>query len=151
MEETNARPGGSASATATPTAAAGPQLATATTKYRVSPTSGDGLLASLATTRSDTGGVTTAEAELLPGAGSNWSECVIVAVLTCATGLITRAKITSASGTPRLTVPTLQVPVVGLYAPWLGVSARNDRPAGTTSVTRTFVAALGPMFASLTV
>ena len=52
----------------------GPLLVRVTVKVTLSPTLGVGLLTVLVTARSACSGVTVADAVLLPGLGSNWSE-----------------------------------------------------------------------------
>src|SRR5262245_25409686 len=57
-------------------------------------------------------GVTVADALLLPGLGSNWSESETVAVFVCALGEVTVAVIVRVCGVPTVTVPTVQIPVL---------------------------------------
>ena len=83
----------------------------------LSPTLGVGLLTVLVSARSACCGVTVADAVLLPGLGSNWSECVIVAVFVCGEGESTVASMTSVWGVPTTTVPTVHSPVAGSYVP----------------------------------
>src|SRR5262245_49875187 len=71
----------------------------------------------------------------------------MVAVLVCGPGLTTRTCSCSVCGVPAATVPTVQTPVTGLYAPWLGQPATKLRPAGSGSPTVTPVAASGPVLA----
>ncbi len=66
-------------------------------------------------------------------------------------GLTTFARIISVCGVKIVTVPTTQVPLAGSYVPWLGAAETNDRPAGSRSAVRTFVAVSGPLFVSVMV
>src|SRR2546426_9738201 len=50
-----------------------------------------------------------------------------------------------------LTVPTVQKPVPLTYEPWLWVEDTNISPAGSRSLTVTFVAAFGPPLVSVIV
>src|SRR5262245_6636585 len=57
---------------------------------------------------------------------------------------VTVATIWSVALPPLRIVPTVQTPVVLLYAPWLGVAVTSVSPAGKRSLTATFVAVSGP-------
>src|SRR5436305_449412 len=103
--------------------ASGRERAKATVEVTVSPTKGVGSVTEGATARSACVGVALWWLVLIVGSGSNWSECEIVAVLTSAPALVTRATIwsetTLAPGRWNLggrvwatTVPTAQMPVV---------------------------------------
>ncbi len=117
----------------------------------VSPTLGAALLTDFESARSDCCGVRVVLAVLLPVSGSNWSAPVIVAVLVCAPGLTTVARIRSVCGDAVVTVPTAQIPLTASYVPRLGVAMTNVTPAGRRSVTCTPVAASGPLSVSVTV
>ena len=103
------------------------------------------MLTDLASSRSACCGVWVALAALLAVLGSNWSECVIVAVFVCEPGLMTVAWTTSVAGEPTLTVPTVQIPLAGSYVPWLGVAETKETPAARASCAWTPVAGSGPL------
>jgi hypothetical protein len=90
-------------------------------------------------------------AVLFPVFGSNWSACEMDAVFVCALGETTLATTRSVSAVPVLTVPTVHTPLIRTYLPRLGLADTNVSPAGSRSVTWTFVAASGPLFESVTV
>src|SRR6185312_9912065 len=94
---------------------------------------------------------TATPAVLLVSTVSNWSVWVIVAVFVYEPGLMTRVMITSVSGEPGLTAPTLHRPVLGSYVPWLGFALTKFSPAGNRSVTCTPVASDGPLLVRVTV
>src|SRR5262245_37369916 len=116
----------------------------------VSPTLGVGALTLLANSRSACCGVTPMLAVLLVVTGSNWSACVMLAVLICWLGLTMMTFKTSVCGADAATVPTLQRPVVLSYVPCLGIADTNDRPLGRGSRTWTLVASSGPVLLSET-
>ncbi len=78
--------------------------------------------------------------------GSGWSTAVTWARLVIVPFPVTRAAICRLALLPLLTTPTLQRPVVLLYAPCEGDEPRNVSPLGNRSVTEMFVAAPGPSF-----
>ena len=108
------RPGGSTSVTCTPVATSGPLLVRVTVKVMTSPTLGVASLTVLVRARSAWSGVSVALALLLAVFGSNWSARLTVAVLVRASGLSTRAWISSVAAAVGATVPTFQTPVAEL-------------------------------------
>lgn len=111
MADTNVRPAGSRSCTATFVAALGPRFDTVTVQVKFAPMPGVAVLAITVSARSACCGVAVALAPLLAGLGSDWSECETVAVLVWALGLTTVAWICNVCGVDVVTVPTVQTPV----------------------------------------
>ena len=77
----------------------------------VSPTLGAGSFTLLESARSASSATSGALAVLLEGSGSNWSACVIVAVLITCAGATTVAVRVSVCGAVVVTEPTVQSPV----------------------------------------
>ena len=151
VADTKVRPAGSRSANVTFVAVDGPLLLTVTVKVTVLPTPGVALSTVFVIARSACCGVTAALAELFATFGSDWSACVIAAVLVCAAGDTTVAE-SARLAEPRLAIePTVHTPVAGTYVPCYGVAETNVRPAGKMSVAVTFVAAVGPLLVTITV
>src|SRR5438876_536945 len=90
-------------------------------------------------------GVSVALALLLAPLGSNWSAWLTLAVLTCALELTTLALMVRVALAALARLPTLHTPVPLVYVPWLGVALTKVSPAGSRSLTDTFVAVLGPL------
>src|SRR5262245_8849829 len=107
-------PGGNRSLTRTLVAPDGPALARVMVNVTKSPTLGRVLLTVLVSRRSACCGVSAEVALLLSGLGSNWSAWLMEAVFVCGFALTTRTVRVNIWVAPTATVPTSQVPVVGL-------------------------------------
>src|SRR5262249_11148030 len=74
---------------------------------------------------------------------------LMLAVLVWAAGLATVAVSVRVACAPLAREPTSQSPVAAVYVPWLGLAVTKAKPAGSRSVTRTPVAADGPLSVSV--
>src|SRR5262249_44010787 len=75
----------------------------------------------------------------------------MLAAFVCALGLTTCAVSVSVSAADGSTTPTFQIPVDAVYVPWLALNDTSAKPAGSRSLTRTFVAGSGPRSFTATV
>src|SRR5262245_19516765 len=92
-----------------------------------------------------------AVAVLLPGFGSKVAAVTVTVLLTWpAGGATTRGTVAVA---PRARVPRLAVntPPATPVVPWLDVAETNAAPAGSTSVSTTLTASLGPLLLTVIV
>src|SRR5262249_35041324 len=83
--------------------------------------------------------------------GSGWSAAVFTAMLVITPGRSTVASSVSVAKSPAFRRPTCHAPLVSVEVPFGGVPVTSVRPAGSTSVTTTLLAAFGPAFAACTV
>ena len=93
--------------------------------------------------------VTVALAALSVGSGSGWSIATMLAVLVRGPGCVTSTVSSSTAGALTSRSPTVQTPVVALYSA-AGFAETNTSPGGSTSLTRTPVAGLGPRLTTAT-
>ena len=113
MADTNARPGGSASATVTDWAASGPLFVTVTVKVTLEPTSGVAMSTLLAMTRSASLASTWTDVVSFAGTGSK-VVVVTVAVLVIGVWPLTRATTASVALAAFASGPIAQIPVAGV-------------------------------------
>src|ERR1700687_4780919 len=148
--DTKVRPAGNTSVTTTPVAALGPLLVAVTVKTTLVPKSGGTFETVLVVAMSADCPVTVAEAELLPATGSTWSSALFVAVFVSGDVLLSVATMVSVALTPLASAPMVQTPAT-YDVPALGVAGTRARPTGSTSVTTTPVALLGPLLVAVMV